>query len=390
VSSYLPFRLRSRYRPARFLVAVVALASVAACSSVGSDDSKSDGNQGTNSNAPAGEGVAEAQAALTEAEKVPTDIPVTTPLKGRPDSGKTIAYMACDVPNCDLVSDGMEEATAALGWNYQKMPFQGANPATLVAQMERALQDGVDAVVVSGLPVQVWQGEIPKFEAAGIPIIASAAGPGIVPSGPVIASLPSDAALTDQGVGLANWMIVDSNGHGHALIVTVNDYPGFKNVAAATEDYIKTSCPGCDASTLSLTIPQYGGGEAPSVITAQLTRDPSIDYVIVVATGSSIGLPAAMSAAGVEAKVVEFNGNRQTLTDLSSGDLSAGTFWSVGYFAWAHIDALARHFEGSDPVSEDGDLPWVVLTNESDFEVSDDYSEPAGYQDQFKALWQVD
>src|SRR5207344_147061 len=73
-----------------------------------------------------GSGVAAATAATAENKKEPTTIGVTEPLKAKPDPGKTIVWLQCDVNQCKDEGDGLKAAAEAIGWNYKSLNYQSA------------------------------------------------------------------------------------------------------------------------------------------------------------------------------------------------------------------------------------------------------------------------
>ena len=117
-----------------------------------SDDSSS------SSDASSDPGLAEAQAAVDEATKVPDSVGVTEPLSKKPDSGKIVTFLQCGVGICQQIGDELDDAAKVLDWQMRYEDL-GTTPEQIVAAWDRALSASPkpDAILTSGVPVVVYQ-----------------------------------------------------------------------------------------------------------------------------------------------------------------------------------------------------------------------------------------
>jgi ribose transport system substrate-binding protein len=356
----------------------------AACSSGDADSSNA---------APDAEsraGVEAAEAAVEEYLKEPTEIPLTEPLKSKPATGETFVYIKCDQSQCVQQAEAIQEATDALGWEYRDVPFQAADPATLVSAMKQALELDPVAVGIPSQPQAVWQGVIPDYMAAGVPIVSTFVGP-MEYDDTVIGQIGADQ--TKYGEMLANWVIADSGGQAHVVYQTVSAFTILDSNAKGFTDTMEENCPDCTVTIVDNTVPQLGAGQVTSTVVAAVQKDPKINYVVAGNGPFLTGLVPALNAAGLSdrVKIAGGSGDTTNLTNVKAGQEHASTGTPIDYAQWLMIDLVLRHLQGMDfdqAVGSD-ELPTQLLTNDVDFEISTSYNKPADWQEQMKELWQL-
>jgi ribose transport system substrate-binding protein len=336
-------------------------------------------------------GVTAAKAATEKALAAPTTIPLTEPLKSKPPTGKTFAWMKCELVQCLVQADALKEATAALGWTYKELPFQTSDPATLVSAMKQALTYHPIAVGEPSIPQALWQSVVPEYKATGVLIVPSFVG-AMKYDDTVIGQAGANDTAKSAEI-LANWAIADSGGKAHVLLETVNDFPVVAPFAAAYKDTLEKNCPACSVTVVNNTIPQIGAGQVPGTLVAALQKDPSINYLVTCNGAFITGLVPALAAAGLSDRV-KISGEAASttnLTDVRAGKESAFTSPALSYLAWTMVDIVLRHMQGmSFQPDGDGGLPVQLLTKDVDFQVADTYDKPADWRDQLKKLWLVE
>ena len=399
-------------RTARTLTASVAAVTIAgalaSCSSSKSTSSSSPttaASSGSTSATTAAAGgssgasaeVAAAQKIVSAAEAMPTKIPLSTPLTSAPPKGKTFVFLQCEVSQCTDIASGVKAATAAIGWNLKTIPFQSANPATLISGLQQALQYNPVAVAFSGLPEAVWQSEIPAYQKAGAILIPAFMGPLTSPSPVVPYNIAAQAGTVESAKQIAAWITADSNGTGKVLLVGVPSFPLLAVYGTAFHSALPQYCSGCSITDINATIPEVDAGQINSLIVSALQKDPSIKYVSVVDGAFVDGLPSALAAAGLTGKVKITGIGADVANEtniLSGGDEKAFTALATVYSGWLMVDAALRHVEGMPATDvEDGGLPSQLLTQQSmkanNLQPANSYNYPTDYPQQFKALWKV-
>lgn len=379
-----------RSRRMSTLSAIVA-ASLLALSACGSDGSSSGGGSGSVDQSS----IDASKKLVAEESKVPTTIPVTTPLKSKPTPGKTFVFLQCEIASCGLQKEGAAAAAKAVGWNLKVIPFQTADPATLVKAMNQALQYDPVAVAVTSLPYETWQSMVPVYKKAGVIITPAYIGPA-----PISETVPTNVGGPDdyaaRGKVLANWVNADSENTGQVLLYNVPAYAILKSFTGEFTKTLNSICSSCKITPLDASISDQGSGKASSLIIAALKRNPKIKYVIGPDGSFLGGLSSALAPAGLSGKVkiAGTGGNTSNEAGVLAGKESAWEGIPAVYAGWMMVDAALRHAEGS-PISpaENGILPRQLLTKASmtagNIKPSDAYEYPADYPDQLKKLWKV-
>jgi ABC-type sugar transport system substrate-binding protein len=96
-------------------------------------------------------------------------IGVKTPLKGKPEAGKTVGWLQCNLPSCETFKGGFEKAATALGWQVHTFVYESGKPGPA---MQQAINAGVDYIAITGQPPALFEPQLKEAKAAGIPIIS--------------------------------------------------------------------------------------------------------------------------------------------------------------------------------------------------------------------------
>lgn len=358
---------------------------LAAC---GSDDKDSTAST-TSAQSSGGGEAGRAQAFLARYAKAPTEIPVTTPLKAKPPAGKTVTYLQCDAAQCKVIGDAMRKAADAIGWRYQVLNYKLANPASLAAAMQQALQQKPVAVAFSASPYPVWQSQVKRFKAAGTALIPIALGPAPIDD-TVVTNLngPTDVKLAAQI--MANWFIADSKASGKAVLYSVPDLPAIKLYQDDFVAAVKQGCSRCSVNVATTTVPDALGGKSNQAIVSALQKDRSVKYVVLANYPLTVGLPSSLTAAGFkDVKIAGSYAGRADQALIKQGREVAATPQYLNMFGWMAVDAAARKQQGQPLNADDYLSGSALLTSKSIGTPTDSYDQPPDYQQRFKTLWKV-
>lgn len=369
-----------------------ALALTACGSSGGAGTNNSDNaSTGTAGSAIGSSGLSATEASfLASSEKAPTTLTVNMPLKEAPPKANTFVWLQCEVTACTLIGEGLQAATAALGWHMQTITYNDADVATLIAGLKRALTYNPVAVGVSGVPPAAgWQSELAEYKSKQIPIVGSFLGATTLDD-TLISNVGGPATFSLQARIMADWFIQDSGGTGHALLEVVTSYPTLNHYASAFADNVKNECPKCSITTIDNTVADLTSGNIVKSVVSAAQRNPQAKYVITSDGAFVAGLPAALSAAGLGGKI-KIGGafpDATNLTGVKNGTENAFTGIAYLYSGWLMIDSLLRHQQGM-AFTADNPLPTQLLTKDVDFKISTTYDVPESYITQFKQLWHI-
>jgi ribose transport system substrate-binding protein len=362
------------------LLAAAALA-LAAC---GQGDGGASASSGDTS------GLEQAQKNIDAALKAPEAITQTNKLASAPPSSGSMIFLANAVPATSIIGDGVQEAAEAIGWTYDEVTYDTANPATLQSALMTALSKNPSAVVVTGVSPDLYgQATVDAYEKAGVPIVAAGVCP--VKATDTIIAGPSGCDQ-EKSVGslLADWIAVDSNGGGQVLHANVTAYPSYLAVADGLEKELDQACPDCSLKTIELTAAQVSGGEIVPTVVNTLRSNPTIKYVVFDNAAYTNGFDAAAKAAGLtDITVVGRQADQAAITALQSGGGGAWTASSYQALGYGAMDAALRSVTNSEGYDGNFVAPIQVLDADNAADVAVPYNQPEGALDQYLELWQV-
>ena len=365
---------------------VAALAGIlTACTTAGS-------NSAAHSCESPSEGVKAARDATAAAAAFPTDIPQQTPLKEKPEPGRTFVYLDAGTETAATTRKAVQVAAQAIGWTVKVIPYQTADPSTLISAMDQSLQYRPVGVAFSALPYAVWSAEVSKFEAAGVPLIPNSTGP-VPTSNSVPFVIQNGDDQKRQGEMLANWLIGDSCGTAKALVYSVSGYPVLKQLSDPLHALVAQRCPKCEIIDLNVTIPEVQQGKSLDAIVTAVQKQPDIGYVLTTVGPQTNGLRSALRAAGVGAniKIAGASAAIQQATEVKQGQAAAFTGYSADYTGWNTIDVAARLAQGMPIDPQQSAMITGLLTPENmkDQVANSSYNYPADFPERLKKLWKV-
>jgi ribose transport system substrate-binding protein len=381
---------RTRFRLS-LLGGLAAALTLTACGSSSSSKPSTGSATGTvASSSGADSGLSVAAANVTKYSKLPTALTVTTPLPAAPKPGRTVVFLQCDVAQCTQGGDGFRAAASAIGWKTKTLSWQVTEPATLISDMQEALnlRPKPYAVSISGLPQAVWEHEEAAYTKAGVLLMPWSLGP-VTYNKTLFAEIQNPQAIEEQGRLLADWFIVDSKGKGKVLLQNVSQYPSIDEEATGFQDEVTAHCPACSVTTLNVTGSEVSANQVTSTIVSSLQRNPSIEYVMSADVALAPGLTEALQAAGRKVKVLGGAAISTDLQEVRDGTMAVAMATNQYYNGWQMIDALARHAAGLPVTRSDGGGVEQILTKANIAQAGVADQVPAGYPALFKKLWHV-
>ena len=318
-----------------------------------------------------------------------TKIEVDTPLTQKPPTGKRVDVIRFNNPAAAVYDPGMKEAGKALGWDVNITPIDATDPQALPNGMIRAVSEHADFIMVNATSIQAAGQGMEAAKKAGIPVFFGAGldepqGKANGLYGNTLRTGTNNAVLA-----LVDYMIVESGGTGHALLVNSPDFPLLAPIDDSAKKRVAEYCPKCTLDLLGISAADLGGDVA-STIVAKLRQKPDIKYVITAFTSLSTGLAPALKAAGLNDVQVYLSGATQADVKLiRNGTYPAGTLYPVNDYPWLLFDQMARVSVGMDPLQQQHDATNLQLWTTKSAPKDQDAWDPPNYQDEYKKLWQV-
>ena len=375
-------------------VAVAASLALNGCSSSSSKSASTEtpGASSPASSDPGASGAAAetatAEAAVAPFLKTPTTINQSEPLTGKIPTDKPWVIITCELPQCQVISNGALAAAKAAGVPTKLMSYKTTDGTTLTAAMKQALEAKPFAVSPVGFAQAVWDSLQPQYKAAGVIITSMATGDS-KPSDVVTTGSASQLDYTAGGKAMADYVIADSKATAHILVQDVPAFAVLKAYGDGFKAQIASACSGCKVTNVDNAPAQLAtNGVVPSVIAA-LQKDKSIKYLASTDGAFLIGISSALKAAGLDGiKILGGSPDINNLTATKDGTQTAWTGAAEDQYGWIALDIIARKTLGMTIPDGDGGRVTQILTKDNIGTPSPvGLSAPADYVDQYKKLW---
>jgi ABC-type sugar transport system substrate-binding protein len=380
-------------------VVCVGVASGCGSSSDSSNDSGSTSASTTKAASSGGSaGLATAKATVQKYLQQPQSIAVTEPLKQKPKGA--IWIMQCPVPSCiKQQTDGVKAATKVLGVGWKGVPV-GATPESATSAWNTAANasPAPGGLLVGAPQFETVKQQVAKLEAKKVPITAfgnnlnnkSPEGTDFPGVGYDVNSLQWSSR---QGKLMADWIGVDANGaKTKVLYVTIPDFKLFVPMQQDFKTELTGICSGCGVTPLVTNVTAIAT-TIPKQVVSALQRDPSIKYVAADFGDMLLGVPEALKAAGLSAKLVSQSGSAKNIDYIKNGQQALDVASNNSYNAWQNIDAVARMTGGQAVTPALPVLPTQLVTKEGldngSVKLSKDgqVEVVANYEAQWTKLW---
>lgn len=371
---------RRRRRPGTFPLTVVAMAStliLAACSGGSSDSSP-------------GEGPSRASAVVTDAMGPVTKIDAPTE-SFTPPSGKHILIMPCSSAGQGCVDEAAEEKRVAesLGWTVDVVDGK-FDPTVYNQTIKNAVASGVDGIIAISADPNLYGDAMASVVAERVPFVLTQQTPGTNDIEGIDTYIAPDPTV--GGADVAKWLMADSDGTAHILLLDVPGVPNVQQRTAAIAAKLKSDCADCVVYTSDITTATLGTSLAP-LVTTQLQQHPDIDYVWGSDDATTSFIQQGIQLAGKtdNVKLMSMTGLPQQMSQIKTGQVALELASPTPYSAWAAIDSLAR-LMADQPVSRFQVVPQRLWTEANIDEAPEEIFQRGwdiefDYQDAYRTLW---
>jgi ribose transport system substrate-binding protein len=384
----LPFR-----RYASLLAALALLSLAAACSSSSSSSSGSSAassNSGSASGLSSADqtGLTKAQAFVAQYEQRPTQITDITKVTGTIPKNKLIDFIPCGaVPECLQEGNIVKQAAAMVGWTTKILTNDGS-PQQSKAAFEQVVRDKAAAVLYTAIPASTFASMLPQLNANGTFISTCCVTD---PSGPTTGidyDIDNLAQVGPIAGAQAAWVASDSKDTANSIYINIPDFAILNTQFSNYKLGMATYCPSCQVNELDIALANIA--TAPSTIVSYVRAHPSVNYVIASTDSVTVGLPAALKAAGLNTKVkiVGQGATPVNLQYLHSGQEAADVAFPYFEAMYSMVSAVFQHYAGQQ-VAPSVPPPLWILTPQNAPTATEAFPVVVAYQSQYGALWGV-
>ena len=364
----------------------LALGAAACTSSSGATVSSSGGA------ASSGINVAGAQAIVNKYLDPPQSLGLP-PLSKKPPTGKYLITLETPQAVSTEKDEAIAQAAALLGWKYQRIPI-GTEANGAQSAFELALQRNPSAVHFSGTPASQVAAQLKMAQQQGVIAISDSTTDTV--AAPVIStSLDSTAQVEKWGEMTGAYVVAQSKAPTTIAVFTISAYPILQVYTSSFQATVMKYCPACHVNVVAQTVTDLGTTTPQSVVST-VERSPQTKWVIFSFGDLSLGVPAALQAAGLthQVKIGGETPSAANLQALRNGTEAVWAGFATSILGWRVVDMLARQSVGDSLAPANSALlPTQLLTpgnvGQAKFDIGGYYVGVTDYQAQFKKLWHV-
>jgi len=377
--------------PWHLAIAASAAASVllTACGSDSSDDSSDSGGAGA-----ATVDVAAARASIESLTRPATDadFPVTEPLERLPEPGSTAAFLDIGTPTTTAFYNYLKEAGEVLGIDVQLVQA-GQNPQAINSAMNSLVESKPDAVVDVAIDPALWTPQLEALQEAGTVIV-----PVSIINGEQFGFDDEQigqgaAGARENGKAVASALLAETNGEATELVFyQVPEVPFTPLLLEGAQERLDEQCPGCELRVVDISVTEIGS-TASRTIVSDLQAHPETQAFIASVDELQMGLPAAMSVAGMDIPGMGTTPNPVNLQQIAEGQELGALGTDFNMIAWLTMDRVARELTGQEfDYSFFGEAPTaayqaVITEDNLPADLERGYVAFEDYKERFTKLW---
>lgn len=272
------------------------------------------------------------------------------------------------------IEDTMQQIAESVGMTYFKYANEG-QPSQWVQGMNAAIAANPDIIVLNTAPdPRLLQPQLQAAKDAGIPVLVthfyddgSPVPPNCDGCAAGVTALVTAPFLV-AGEAAANWVIQDSNGKAHILVVGAKDALPSPGTVVKIQETFANNCPACVVTVINNPIADWNN-KTQGVVQSALTADPSINYVYPLYDAMVAGAVPAVQTLGKadSVKVLSYNGSPYVLQFIQDKNIAAMDVGedTVG-IGYANMDQAFRILLGLPTVPERTPIRIFDSTNVND------------------------
>ncbi|MET4781531.1 substrate-binding domain-containing protein [Glaciihabitans sp. UYNi722] len=282
-----------------------------------------------------------AEAAIAPYIGHPSPFPKFDPLKTLP-TGKTVAFIGTPTPFTSVLYGLVQGAGKTMGVKITQVNA-GFAADSIASAFNTVVAQKPDAVIVSGIDMQLWKTQLAELQKAGIPV-AVAGATGTAAFG-IKGAQAAESYSNVAGALVADYVTAKLSTKSQAVIYTNPELGFTTDEAKAASAELAKVCPGCSVRSVSIPLATVGN-KAPSTIVADVQSHPGTTVAIFPNNEVTTGLHAALSAAGLKLALVGVASAPGQLQDIKDGTQTVGLAFDSPVLAWNLVDEVAREMAG--------------------------------------------
>jgi len=308
-------------------------------------------------------------------------VKVTKPIP----TGLTIDFVPCGSPECLLEGNIVKQAAALVGWNTVVLSNDGT-PQGDKAAFAQVVRNKAAAVLYTAIPASTFASDLPALRANGTFISTCCVTDAVGPSTGIGYAIDIPAQVGPVGGAQAAWVAADSKDTADSVFINIPDFAILASQAVDYKSGMASYCPTCKVAELDIALANLSS--APSTIVSYLRANPSVDYVVASTDAVTLGLPAALKAAGLShVKIVGQGATPTNIVYLHSGQEAADVAFPYYEVMYAMVNAVIQDKAGMPVTPSVAPPAWLLTPQNAPDTTAQVFPVVTSYQSQYAALW---
>jgi ribose transport system substrate-binding protein len=350
------------------------------------------------SGAPAGEVDVAAFGQLVEAYKAgyPPEFQGPTEPAAAPE-GIKLALIPCSasLTGCLHPAESAAKAAEVLGWEATQYDG-GGNPRQQNTMILNAVSAGSDVIITVSVDGSLVQQGLAAAKEAGIPVISISNGQGspnpvyTPPEGQVGYDVDVSVDYMALGRAAADWLIAESGGTGHFLIMGDKEFPSVELTQVGLLEEL-AKCTTCTVDPVVYFTASQLPTEVANMTVNYLQTHPDIKYMWSPYDPAAAAQVPAIKQAGLDVELISVVAAPQNLDFIAQGNVQAADLAEGNdYLGWAGVDQAIRLLNGQPLAEPHGEGTPYALLDKTNLPEGGVWTTPFDYQSAFKKLWGVE
>lgn len=287
---------------------------------------------------------------------------------------------------CAQPAEGAKEAAEAAGWKAQIIDGKGTAEGQSAA-INQAVSLKPDGIITFAIDPEGVSGALKTARDAGIKVVASSA----VSSDAVdFGGIPTEKLWYDSGQMLADYVITQTKGASHTVVLTGNEFSALIPRSDGFKDRL-AECSGCTVVKEENFAFAEMATALPRLVQQLVQSAPDTDSIYVVYDAAvPFVLQGLQSINRDDITVVSGDGTSEALECLRNEcGQSASAALPLRWLGWADIDIMNRLFSDADPQPAADALVNRLFTPENVQQEPGNWTGDIDFQSQYKELWKV-
>jgi ribose transport system substrate-binding protein len=316
----------------------------------------------------------------------PTAITDTAKLTGKIPSGKTVYFIPCGAnPECQQEAQIVKTAASLVGWNTVIVPNDGT-PQQSKAAFEEVVRAKPAGVLYAAIPQSTFQSETSSLKANGTVVsaccVTDPVGNGV--------DYNIDSPQESAPVGQAQAAIVATNSNcqnADSVIVNIPDFGILADRVKAFKDGVASYCPSASVSELDIALANLSN--ANITIVSYARTHPNVKYIVASTDGVTIGLPAALKAAGLSDKIVGQGATPTNIQYLHAGQEVGDVAFPYNEVMYSMLTPVLQKAAGEQITPSVAPPIWILTPSNAPNTSAAIFPVVQDYRAQYKANWGV-